>query len=97
MLIAAGLALSAVLAQNPTVSLEPDEHRAPPRQVAEDSALWLGGAVSRCPENLRLEGRNLRLIEVPDTTPQLADKTGGRPGGVPPPITGVPCIAPARR
>lgn len=52
----------------------------------------------RCPETLRLEGVNRRLIEVPDTPVRLADKTGGMPGWVPQAQPWpVPCVTPARR
>lgn len=97
MLIAAGLALSAVLAQNPTVSLEPEAPPAPPSPVADGSALWLGGAVTRCPENMAFEGRNLRLTEVPATGPEIADLKSDRAPRATRPEVRVPCIAPAGR
>lgn len=97
MLIAAGLALSAVLAQNPTVSLEPEAPQAPHSRMADGSALWLGGAVSHCPENMPFEGRNLRLTEVPATGPEIADLKVELDSRAARPESRMPCIAPAGR
>jgi hypothetical protein len=104
MLIAAGLALAAVLAQEAAVSVEPDAVEAPSSRVPDDSALWLGGAVSHCPENMSFEGRNLRLTEVPVTQPEVADRKAEPDSrAVPPASFGaarpsrMPCIAPAGR
>jgi hypothetical protein len=67
-------------------------------QAAEAASRAEPRETPRCPETLRLEGVNRRLIEVPDTPVRLADKTGGMPGWVPQ-ADGwpVPCVTPARR
>jgi hypothetical protein len=67
-------------------------------QAAEAASSAAPRETPRCPETLRLEGVNRRLIEVPDTPVRLADKTGGLPGWVPQgQAWPVPCVTPARR
>jgi hypothetical protein len=74
---------------------------AAPQAAAHDARLatvWQGGPVPRCPEDLRLDAHPRKLVEVPETWPRLADKTGGAPGWVPPRRDWpVPCVSPAGR
>ena len=90
------LALITILGQDPA---RPADYAAHSETASRaEVSQWEGGEVQRCPENLRLEGSNRPLIEVPDTPIRLADKTGGMPGWVPPhQAWPVPCVSPAGR
>ena len=85
------LALTALLAQAPA------PQPAPPALVEPHATPIPANDPVRCPENLRLDTPNVRLIDVPETMPQLADKTGGVPGWVSEHLWPVPCVTPARR
>ncbi len=90
------LALSALLVQLSA----PHDGAAPQAQsvdTASQPSVWQGGAVARCPEDLRFEGRTLPLIEVPETATQLAHQADAGPGRLPAARPPAPCIAPADR
>jgi len=89
------LAVISILAQSPAQPADFARH--PDAVNRAEASLWQAGEVPRCPENLRLEGSNRPLIEVPETWPRLADKTGGLPGWVEREAWPVPCVSPAGR